>query len=379
MKILKKVCLISINSYDELTGGGVYLRTLVKFLLKQQLTLTLIDKENSDKNFNDTHFNHLSYKKNKLSDIVSRLLFLPSFYMVYIFSLVKIFRGYDVIAFHNSRLGVIICFLKFLFPNKKILLFTDNFEYDLLKQKKKTLTSFIEKYLVKFNEALALKNADFISYITEHDKKNIDSYYRIEKANHLITPVIFDKSELQGMMSTEFAIKLQGIKTDKRRKLIFTGSFDFFPNIDSAKKILFKAHEYPEILFILAGRKINSLEFPDMSNVLLFDSLNNDEMAALLSESDVFYSPLVMGSGMKTKVAEALSHGLYIYASEHTMIGYEDIKNNDKCVTTIKDVNEPFPDFIKKSSFDKELIKSTHKKYYSCERFCGNELNSFLS
>ncbi|WP_407208860.1 glycosyltransferase [Citrobacter sedlakii] len=86
----------------------------------------------------------------------------------------------------------------------------------------------------------------------------------------------------------------------------------FFPNIDAANKIIEKAHENPDLLFILAGRKINLLNLPETSNVVLFDSLNNNEMDKLLSGSDIFYSPLVMGSGMKTKIAEALSHGLYI-------------------------------------------------------------------
>ncbi|EFD7682181.1 glycosyl transferase family 1, partial [Escherichia coli] len=51
MKKNKKLCLISINSYNELTGGGVYLRTLVSFLQKQNVNLTLIDKKSSGKLF----------------------------------------------------------------------------------------------------------------------------------------------------------------------------------------------------------------------------------------------------------------------------------------------------------------------------------------
>lgn len=53
MKKNKKLCLISINSYNELTGGGVYLRTLVSFLQKQNVNLTLIDK-NPQVNYSKT-------------------------------------------------------------------------------------------------------------------------------------------------------------------------------------------------------------------------------------------------------------------------------------------------------------------------------------
>ncbi|RJX64603.1 glycosyl transferase family 1, partial [Escherichia coli] len=106
MKKNKKLCLISINSYNELTGGGVYLRTLVSFLQKQNVNLTLIDKKSSGKLFEDNTFQHISFIKGKRQDIISRLFFIPSFYVPYIFSIIKILRKQDILAFHNSRLGL---------------------------------------------------------------------------------------------------------------------------------------------------------------------------------------------------------------------------------------------------------------------------------
>ncbi|WP_407208709.1 glycosyltransferase [Citrobacter sedlakii] len=224
---------------------------------------------------------------------------------------------------------------------------------------------------------MALKYSDLVSYITVHDKKNMERYYGILKKNSLIIPVTFIRTAGECEYSNEFLLKIKKTQQDCRRKIIFTASFDFFPNIDAANKIIEKAHENPDLLFILAGRKINLLNLPETSNVVLFDSLNNNEMDKLLSGSDIFYSPLVMGSGMKTKIAEALSHGLYIYATRHTMIGYDDVMYDNKCVRVITDANESFPDFIKKSPFDKEYIRSAHNKYYSYDRFSGNELNLF--
>lgn len=75
MKKNKKLCLISINSYNELTGGGVYLRTLVSFLQKQNVNLTLIDKKSSGKLFEDNTFQHISFIKGKRQDIISRLFY----------------------------------------------------------------------------------------------------------------------------------------------------------------------------------------------------------------------------------------------------------------------------------------------------------------
>ncbi|ECU0903512.1 glycosyl transferase family 1, partial [Salmonella enterica] len=77
-------------------------------------------------------------------------------------------------------------------------------------------------------------------------------------------------------------------------------------------------------------------------------------------------------------VAEALSHGLHIYATEHTMIGYEDIVNDKNCVTVIKNVNEPIAYSIKNNIFNKEVISSMQDKHYSLKRFTGKELDVLL-
>ncbi|MCC2941295.1 glycosyl transferase family 1, partial [Citrobacter freundii] len=110
----KKFCLISINSYNELTGGGVYLRTLVSFLNKQNVELTLVDKDISEKNFDVPAAKHFSLSKGLLQDVISRALLLPSFYMVHLFTILRICRDNDIIGIHNSRLGI-ICYLIKLF------------------------------------------------------------------------------------------------------------------------------------------------------------------------------------------------------------------------------------------------------------------------
>lgn len=46
-------------------------------------------------------------------------------------------------------------------------MFTDNFEYDLIRQKDKNITTFIEKLIVYLNEFIGLKNSDLVSYITQ--------------------------------------------------------------------------------------------------------------------------------------------------------------------------------------------------------------------
>ncbi|HCD6037870.1 TPA: glycosyl transferase family 1, partial [Escherichia coli] len=112
-----------------------------------------------------------------------------------------------------------------------------------------------------------------------------------------------------------------------------------------------------------------------LDNLFFFDNLSNSEMSYLLSACDVFYSPIVLGSGMKTKIAEALSYGLYIYATEHSLIGYDEIINNKECVKKISHLDEEFPKDFKMKSINKQLIMSYQQKYYSHYRFNGHELD----
>lgn len=375
----KKVCLISINSYNELTGGGLYLRTIISFLKKNNADLILIDKYSSELIFDDKGFKHLSFTKGYIQDIFSRLLLLPSFYMPYLFSIMKIFKENEIIGFHNSRLGL-LCFLcRIFYPSKKIILFTDNFEYDLVRQKKTSLGIRWERIIVKFNEWLGLKKADLVSYITNHDKISMECYYGLIKPKNLILPVIFTLGACKKNISKNFSERLLQMQSDKRRKLVFTASFDFFPNIDAAHKIISQAKNEKDIIFILAGRKLSTLCLPVLDNLIVFNDLSNSEMSSLLCACDIFYSPLVLGSGMKTKVAEALSYGLHIYATEHTMVGYEDIINDKNCVTLIKDVNAPIAYSIKNNIFNKEAISSMQDKHYSLKRFTGKELDILLA
>jgi glycosyltransferase involved in cell wall biosynthesis len=49
-------------------------------------------------------------------------------------------------------------------------------------------------------------------------------------------------------------------------------------------------------------------------------------MAELLTEADLFISPVFSGAGMKPEVIEALFYGLPIIASETSLKGYEELR-----------------------------------------------------
>lgn len=372
------MALLSINSYDELTGGGVYLRTLILFLKKQKVTLTLLDKK-IDSELNPLSFKRLSYRKNGLNDIVSRVFLLPSFYMVHLFSILVECSKNDIIGLHNSRLGIFVPLLKILFPNKKIVVFSDNFEFNLVCQKEKSTTGYIEIALVWLNEKIAYKFADGISYITEEDKINTQKFYHLKNKKTCIVPVVIENKNKNVINNIQVRDSIVKLKEVSRKKFVFTASFDFFPNIDAAIHIYSAAAKNQDIDFILAGRKVSNLKFQKLNNLILLEDLSPLEMDVLLSSCDVFYSPITLGSGMKTKIAEALSQGLHVYATPLTMIGYDEVIKDSECVSIMSSPGEEIKMQLKHTCFSKKSIICKQQKFYSPQRFNGNELMLLLN
>lgn len=371
--------LLSINSYDELTGGGVYLRTLILFLKKQNVTLTLLDKKLASEQ-NPVSFKRKSFKKNGFYDIFSRIFLLPSFYVVHLFTILLECRKNDVIGIHNSRLGLFVLLLKTIFPKKKIVVFSDNFEFYLVSQKDKTIVGNIELALVRLNEKIAYSFADGISYITDEDREKTKEFYKLKDKRSCIVPVVLE-SESKYLSNNAMPVRdsILRLKENPRKKFLFTASFDFFPNVDAANRIYSAAKNNHDIDFILAGRKALSLKVQKLDNLMLIEDLSPLEMEVLLKSCDVFYSPLTLGSGMKTKIAEALSQGLHIYATALTMIGYEDVIHYSECVTIMLKPDENINPQLKYTHFSKEFIINKQREFYSSQRFTGNELMLLLN
>lgn len=60
-----RVTLLSINSLEENTGGGIYLRCLQKLYLKNGANVNVVCKSHNNR-----------YRKNVLTDLLSRIIFL---------------------------------------------------------------------------------------------------------------------------------------------------------------------------------------------------------------------------------------------------------------------------------------------------------------
>ena len=81
-----------------------------------------------------------------------------------------------------------------------------------------------------------------------------------------------------------------------------------------------------KILIVGRGFEVFKNEFEKTKNITVVGEV--DDLNKWYRESDCVIAPIFEGSGMKTKVAEALMFGKKIVASSAALDGYEGIPNN---------------------------------------------------
>lgn len=313
-----KVLLISINSYYEPVGGSQYLRTLA-YGYRSTEHVIVCKKSVANKQFYNSALKEL--EKSFFSDLISRILITPCFLMFYLLKIIKLSKDSDIIAFHSTRLGVIAAIISILYRNKKIIIHSDNDETNLIRQMPikmslKGVIILIDNLLIPISEWLCNKVGDYYTFICEKDRRRFSG---ISEKNIKIIPVCLSLPQISN--------NIRNNDCEYSGPLLYTGSFDFYPNIDALLLLLKIAKELPEQNFIVAGRGLSTLQnkIEITKNVRLASDVNSILMNRFFEESKAFICPVRYGSGMKIKIAEALSYGLPVIAHEMGIDGYEEI------------------------------------------------------
>lgn len=319
--IVNKVLLISINSLYEHTGGGLYLRTLTKGYVDNGFETKVLCKaefnQGSENSITNKNLSNLFLKKNIISDLVSRFFLCPSFLFYYIIKIFIVARKYEIISFHSSRLGMIIFLTKIVYPRKKIICHFDNVETKLINQAPinfslRGMLTIIDRLLMPLSEWLAITFSNKNSFITNDDKKYFEKICR--NKDSLILPICLTRNSTDNKPAV-------GV-LDRRPSILFTGSFTFFPNVEALHVLLKLAKDNLKYDFFIAGKGLDKLRLEVTENVYLYSNLSPDDMDSMYKQCDFFLSPIYSGSGMKTKLAEALSYGLPVLSDHRSVSGY---------------------------------------------------------
>ena len=234
----------------------------------------------------------------------------------------------------------------------------------------KQLKRFFRFYLPESaceKRILSMRENVLFAFLNERDVQRAMELYHVNRDQCVIIPVCVPERK----------VDLSEKDPAEPFTVLFTGSFWYHPNKEGL--LWFIEHvwvpfrkEMPErnCRLILAGRKPDE-ELQEMCrrySVELVDS--PADLSPYFQEADLCAAPLLHGTGMKVKVAEALSWGVPVLGTEEALIGYP--ADND-CIMQ-SDTAEEFIGALKKltasrlSPEKKKRALEIWRRYYSPER-----------
>ncbi|AYD39332.1 glycosyltransferase [Clostridium fermenticellae] len=359
-----KVLLITPNDILKSDGGGIGVRKFYFALKDMNLKLYVYSP-------NELNESYIVANKNRINDIMSRIKGHSNYmYVDYKVNRDKVLKlNPDVIILSNSRLGFIAKDISLNLKNTKIITHVDNIEYDYCcdymnkyKGMKRFLLKKIEKKNVKSDEGMAFKYSNHIIFLTKRDRERAKYIYNNRIKNSTI-PVCLEKKNIK-FKSNNYKVNF-----------VFLASLWYKPNCDGIIWFIenvWKKIDYSDCSLIIGGRNPYQelTNYNGKFNIKVYPNFNSIEN--IVYKNSVFISPIFDGSGMKVKVAEALSMGFSIIASNESLVGYEEIIDRDnKCIyhannsqEFIKQINNFISNF---ENIDNDAI-IMFEKYYSYNR-----------
>ena len=226
----------------------------------------------------------------------------------------SVVNNYDIVFIGQSSLGEFAKVIKKCNPSVKVITFFHNVEYDYYNTQSSSFRCYLGIYakIAKLNEKKAILFSDKIITLNVRDSDRLYDLYG-RKAD-LILPTSFKNKELKFLNDT--------ISKDELR-LLFIGS-NFYPNkqgiIWFITDVLTKLdNTILEIIGRGTSRWKNESIFNN-SKVWIYGEVEDLDYYYL--NADAVIIPIFTGGGMKTKTAEALLYGKYIFATKEAFEGY---------------------------------------------------------
>lgn len=274
---------------------------------------------------------NIDIKKNKLIDVSSRLLLHSTYmYFAWIKNKRKILEfNPDIVFIGRSRMGFIAKEIKRINPKIKIVCNMENVELDYVDGYFADKKGFInrayvllEKIYVKRDEKNAVFYSDAIDYLSYRDKKRTHEIYGVIDKIETILPICLENSTTLSMRSEKYNVA-------------FIGSLSYGSNVEAICDFIEHTwlpyfSQKNNMRLIVAGRnpsKEVKLAIDKVENCILYEDFTSLE--DILPTNTLMIAPIKNGAGMKVKVAESLSMGLSIVASDEALVGYEAALEND--------------------------------------------------
>lgn len=268
----------------------------------------------------------------------------------------------------GSNYGKIAEDLKKINPKLKIVIYFHNVEarfyWGLLKSKItiKNIVLLIINFIAEYKST---KYADIIICLSKKDSEILNKIYG-KKANEII-PLVVNNNDIE-------------IKNEKKEMLgndvkyvLFVGG-DFYANKEAVFWFAKNVSPHIKYKFIVVGRGLEKYkkELEAFTNTNVIGTVEN--VKKYYENCVLVVAPIFDGSGMKTKVAEALKFGKTILCSKEAYIGYE--QNMDELII-ICDKDKDYISYINNINIEnmkknEDRIKEIYQKKYSIDAHVAN-------
>lgn len=348
-------------------GGGrvCYLNLLA--LLEDGYAVTYIGPK-----FQET--DELNYKRFYAKYIIEKYKFIDRFKSLISFTNVfSIFADKVLNHLDISQIDKVFCestrlkiFDNKALKDKRVFTIVHNVEYDYYKFNFHGILGKLKHIAIQNIESriLKLQNNKLI-FFHQEDIDKISERYNYDDFKRYILPVCIKETNLK-------------LEEKKNRQLLFVGSLDIKYNHDGIINFIkICMGELSDFHLIIAGRNPKD-ELQELvakyPNIELFE--NPQAIEPFFIKRSIFLNPDMSGSGMKLKVAEALSFALPIVSTKLGANGYTKLDSN--CGIVVEEIKD-FKNAIYniENSYDKFSKKALEyfQEEFSYENYKKNLLN----
>lgn len=179
--------------------------------------------------------------------------------------------------------------------------------------------------VLKWYERWCFKKADGIFFITPDDKQFAVQQWKIDPARCFDLPFGIETGSfpVNRQSSREAVNQLHGLLPSEKI-LLFTGAFNYQPNVDALRfivekinPILLKEAGFAYRILICGGdlpAEWNELKDQRPQQIIYAGFIPRIDL--YYSAADIFLNPVLSGGGIKTKMVEAIAYGATVISTE---------------------------------------------------------------
>jgi len=331
MKILFVTEMIFAPKQGAQAMASAHFETLKQMYGSGNVDLVYINLPNTGSENGSAEYTYVQSQSSKIAHIINSFSGRP--YFVSVKAQNQVVRkvaegGYDLVWFDNVYFGGIARDIRNLNPQVKIVSYSHDVQiqrelrfYYSTHNFKHLMLSI--KGIVAGEEAM-MQTADAKFLLTKRDKTLTEYIYSNAKNLHIL-PVYFKD------FARSFEPNEDAKQRDSNINLLFVGSH-YRPNIEAAQWFALNVMPLlpPDFRFYIVGNgleKVASLRSLQDDCIRLIGTC--EDLNDWYRISDIVVGPILSGSGMKTKVAEALMFGRPFVGTDEALVGYE---QTDACI-----------------------------------------------